>query len=179
MAAANPGWCDSGGKVAYRECKCVLNARGATCAAVIATWACVRMHGEVLIVGSALCSHAACRFRTCSHLTESVGEAVGLLLGVLVMSTLENGVVMFIERFSLLLALAWGMCIFAIICTLGTCCTEDVSEGVAVCSNWLGCAFMCACVAPTICCRSWWPENFCLCLSCLGVWCMCGWLKNS
>ena len=112
-------------------CKRVLNAGGATHAAAVDTWACVRMHGDVLIVGSVHCSHAAHRFQTCSRLMESVGGAVGLLVGALLMGTLGNGVVMFIERFILLLASVWGMGILAVICTLRTCCTEGVS--VAVC----------------------------------------------
>jgi hypothetical protein len=119
------------------------------------------MHGDVLIVGSAHCSHAARRFRTRSRLMESVGGAFGLLVGggavcllvgALLMGTLGNGVVMFIERFILLLASVWGMGILAVICTLRTCCTEGVS--VAVCSNRLGCAFICACVVSTIHWRS-------------------------
>jgi hypothetical protein len=130
----------------------VLNAGGATRAAAIATWACVRMCGDVLIVGSALLSRAARRFQTHSHLMDLVGGAVGLLVGVLLMGTLENGVVMFIECVILLLASVWGMGILEIVCTLGTCCTAGVS--VAVCSNWLACAFICACVASTIHWRS-------------------------
>ncbi len=58
-------------------CKCVLNAGGATRAATVATWACVHMRGDALIVGSALRSRAARCFRMRSHLMESVGGAVG------------------------------------------------------------------------------------------------------
>jgi hypothetical protein len=76
---------------------------------------------------------------------ESVGGAVGLLVGALLMGILGNGVVMFIECVIFLLASVWGMGILAVVCTLGTCCTEGVS--VAMCSNRLGCAFICACVA--------------------------------
>ncbi len=142
-------------------CERVLNAGGATHAAAIATWACVQMHGDVLIVGSARRSPAARHFRTRSRLMESVGGAVGLLVGggafgllvgALLMGTLGNGVVMFIKRVILLLASVWGMGILAVVCTLGTCCTGGVS--VAVCSNQSGCAFICICVASTICWRS-------------------------
>ena len=94
-------------------CKRELNAGGATHAAAIATWACVQMHGDVLIVGSARRSPAARHFRTRSRLMESVGGVVGLLVGsravgllvhALLMGTLENFVVMFIECVILLLA---------------------------------------------------------------------------
>ncbi len=130
----------------------MLNAESTACAATVATWAHVHKRGDVLIIGSALRSHAACRFRTHSRLMEPVGGAVGLLVGTLLMGTLGNGVVMFIERIILLLASVWGMGILAVVYTLGTCCTGGVS--VAVCSNWSGYAFICACVASTICWRS-------------------------
>ncbi len=139
----------------------MLNAGGATHAAAVATWACVRMHGDVLIVGSVHCSHAAHRFQTCSRLMESVGGAVGLLVGggavgllvgALLMGILGNGIVVFIKRIILLLASVWGMGILAVICTLGTRCIGGVS--VAVCSNRSGCAFICTCVASTIHWRS-------------------------
>ena len=61
---------------------------------------------------------------------------------------------MLIERVTLLFISVWGMGPLAVICTLGTCCPHGVSEGVAACSNWSGCAFICACVASTIHCRS-------------------------
>ncbi len=85
-------------------CEHVLNAGGATHAATVATWAHVCMHGDVLFVGSALCSCAAGRFQTRSRLTESVGGAVSLLVGTLLMGTLGNDVVMFVECIILLLA---------------------------------------------------------------------------
>ncbi len=150
--ATNPEQRDGGGKLDCRVCKRVLNAGGATRAAAIATWACVRMRGDVMIVGSAICSRAACCFRMHSHLMESVGGAVGLLVGTLLMGTLENGVVMFIKHVILLLASVWGMGILAVVYTLRTHCTGGVS--VAVCSNRSGCAFICACVASTIRWRS-------------------------
>ncbi len=59
--ATNPGRHDCGGKLDCCVCECVLNAGVATCAATVATWACVRMCGDVLIVGSALRSCAAHR----------------------------------------------------------------------------------------------------------------------
>jgi hypothetical protein len=152
MAAANPGQRDGGSKLDCRVCERVLNAGGATCAAAVATWACVCMRGDALIFGSALCSHAACRFRMYSRLMELVGGAFGLLVGALSMGTLRNGVVMFIECVICLLASVWGMGILAVVCTLRPCCTRGVS--VALCSNWLGCAFICACVASTIRWRS-------------------------
>jgi hypothetical protein len=49
---------------------------------------------------------------------ESVGGAVGLLVGVLLLGTLGNSVVMFIERVIFLLASVWGMGILAVVCTL-------------------------------------------------------------
>ena len=114
-----------------------------------------------MIVGSACRSCAARRFQMRSCLMESVGGAVGLMVGcgavgllvhALLMGTLGNGVIMFIERVILLLASVWGMGILAVVCTLGTHCTGGVS--VAMCSNRSGCAFICACVASTICWRS-------------------------
>ncbi len=152
MAAANPGQRDSGSKLDCCVCKRVLNTGCATCAAAVATWACVHMRGDVLIVGSALCSRAARHFQMHSHLMESVGGAVGLLVGALLMGTFRNGVVIFIKHFILLLASMWGMGILAVVCTLGTHCTGEVS--VVVCSNQSGCAFICACVGSTVCWRS-------------------------
>jgi hypothetical protein len=151
MAAANPGQRDGGGKLDCRVCKCVLNAGGATCAAAVATWDCVCMRGDVLILGSVLHSCAARCFRMRSRLIKSVGGA-GLLVSALLMGTLGNGTVMFIKHVILLLASVWGMGILAVVCTLGTRYTGGVS--VAVCSNWSGCAFICACVASAICWRS-------------------------
>jgi hypothetical protein len=148
-AAANPGHSDGGSKLGCCVCKHVINAGGAICAAAVATWVCVCMRGDLFIVASALCSCAARCFQTWFCLMESVGGAVGLLVGALLMDTLGNGIVMFIKRVILLLASVWGMGILAVICTLGTHCTGGIS--FAVCSNWLGCAFICACVASTIC----------------------------
>ncbi len=144
----NPGQRDGGGKLDCHVRERVLNAGGTTCAAAVATWACVRMRGDVLIVGSVLRSRAAHCFRTHSHLMESVGGAVGLLVGALLMGTLGNGIVMLIKCVILLLASVWGMGILAVVCTLGTCSTGGVF--VDVCSSWLGCTFICACVASTI-----------------------------
>ncbi len=124
---------DGSSKLDCHVCKGVLNAGGATHAAAVATWARVRMRGDVLIVGSALCSHAAHHFRMRSRLMESIGGAVEMLVDALLMSTLVNGVAMFIKCLILLLASVWGMGILAVICILGTRCTRGVS--VAVCSN--------------------------------------------
>ncbi len=85
----NPGRHDGGGKLDCHACKRVINAGGATRAAAIATWACIRMHGDMLIVGSALHSCAARRFRARSHLMELVGGAVGFLVGALLMAPSE------------------------------------------------------------------------------------------
>ncbi len=107
----------------------MLNAGGATCAASVATWARVHMCGDVLNIGSACGSRAARHFRTRSRLMESVGGVVGLLVGsravgllvhALLMGTLGNGIVMFIECVILLVASVWGMGILAVVCTLGT-----------------------------------------------------------
>ena len=67
------------------------------------------MCGVVLIVGSALCSRAARCFRAHSQLVELVGRAAGLLVGLLLLSTLKTGIIMFIERVTLLLTSLWGM----------------------------------------------------------------------
>ncbi len=139
----------------------MLKAGGATRAAAIVTWACACMRGDMLIVGSVRRSCAACCFRMRSHLMESVGgvvgllvggRAVGLLVGALLMGTLGNGIVMFIKRVITLVASVWGMGILAVVCTLGTCCTGGVS--VAMYLNWSSCAFICTCVASTIHWRS-------------------------
>ena len=53
-----------------------------------------------------------------------------------------------------LLTSVWGMGTLVVIYTLETCCRCEVSVGVAMCSNWLGCVFICACVASAIHCRS-------------------------
>lgn len=142
----------------------MLNAGGAICAATVVTWACVRICGDddVLIIGSALRSRAARRFRMRSRLMVTVSGVVGLLVDALLMGTLGNGVVMFIEHVIRLLVSLWGMGIFAVVCTLGTCCictlrtccVGGVSVCVAMCSNLSGCALICACVVSTICCRS-------------------------
>ena len=92
----------------------------------------------------------------------TVSGVVGLLVDALLMGTLGNGVVMFIEHVIRLLVSLWGMGIFAVVCTLGTCCictlrtccVGGVSVCVAMCSNLSGCALICACVVSTICCRS-------------------------
>jgi hypothetical protein len=47
------------------------------------------------------------------------GGAVGLLVGALLMGTLGNGIVMFIECIFHLLASVWGMGILVVVCTLG------------------------------------------------------------
>ncbi len=84
----NPGRREGGGKLDCCVCKRVFNAGNATHAAAIATWACVCMRGDVLIVGSALLSHAALHFQMRSCLMESVGVAVDLLVGALLMGAL-------------------------------------------------------------------------------------------
>ena len=169
--ATNPGRRDGGGKLDWRAHKCVLNAGGAICAAAVVTWACVLMCGDVLIVGSALRSRAARRFRMRSRLMVPVGRVVSLLLDALLMGILGNGIVMFINinRAIRLLASLWGMGMFAVVCTFGTCCgctlrtccVGGVSVCVAMCSNLSGCALICTCVVSTFCCRSfvageWW-----------------------
>ncbi len=108
---------------------------GAPQATAVATWALVRMGGDVLIGVAALRSRRACRFLRCSHLVESVGMLVGtpLLLG-----TLGTGVCMSMEHVILLLSSIWGVGTLGGFCTLGTHCMLGVVEGVAVSSKQSG-----------------------------------------
>ena len=85
------------------------------------------MRGDMLTIGSALRNRAAHRFQTRSCHMESVGGVVGLLVVALLMDALRNDVVMFIGRVIHLLASVWGMGMLAVVCTLGTHCTEGVS----------------------------------------------------
>jgi hypothetical protein len=116
----------------------VLTEGGTTWAAAVATWALVRIGGEVLIGVAALRSRTACCFLMCSRLVESVGILGGapLLLG-----TLGTGLCVSIERV-ILLSLS--------ILDVGTHCMWGVAEGVAVSLNRSGRAFTWACVASMI-----------------------------
>ena len=95
---------------------------GATWAAFVATWALVRMQGDVLIGVTAFCSRTACRFLRRSHLVESVGMLVGLLVGAPLLGTLGTGICMSMEHVILLLTLIWGVGTLGGGCTLGTRC---------------------------------------------------------
>jgi len=79
---------------------------GATWAAAVATWALVRIGGEVLIGVAVLHSRTACCFLFRSCLVESVGMLGGapLLLGIL-----GTGVCVSIECKILLLLSIWGV----------------------------------------------------------------------
>jgi len=113
---------------------------GAICAAAVATWACVRMRSDVLIVGSVLRSCAARHFRMRSRLMASVGGVVGLLLDSLLMCTLGNGVIMFIKCVTCLLASLWGMGIFAVFAPL-----EPVAVAPLKLVAWEGCPYVLLC----------------------------------
>ena len=97
---------------------------------------------------------------------ESVGGVVGLLVDALLMDALRNDVVMFIGRVIHLLASVWGMGMLAVVCTLGTHCTEGcllpVFKLVRLSLNCVPVLHQLFDVGPS------WPESVCLCLSCLG-----------
>jgi hypothetical protein len=111
---------------------------GATWDASVATWAPVRMRGDVLIGVAAFRSHMACRFLRHSRLVESVGMLVGLLVGAPLLGTLGTGVCMSMEHVILLLTLIWGVGTLGGGCTLGTLCVWRLVEGVALSSKHSG-----------------------------------------
>jgi hypothetical protein len=120
---------------------------GATCAAAVATWALVRIRGDVLSGVAASCSHTGCHFLRHSHLVALVGLLIGALL---LLDTLRIGVCVSMERVILLLSSVWGVGMLVGVCTLGTCCMLGVAGGVAVSSKQPGCVCVWACVVSMI-----------------------------
>jgi hypothetical protein len=98
----------------------VLMEEEATWAASVATWALVCVQGDVLIGVAAFCSCTARFFLRRSHLDESVGMLVGLLVGTPLLGTLGSGVCMSMERVILLFTLIWGVGTLGGGCILGT-----------------------------------------------------------
>ncbi len=131
-AASKPGQCEGGGSLDCCACDLVLMEGGATWAASIATWALVCMRGDVLIgVAAFRCRTARCFLRR-THLVESVGMLVGLLVGAPLLGTLGTGVCMSMECMILLLTLIWGVGTLGGGCTLRTHCAWGLAEGVAL-----------------------------------------------
>ncbi len=120
---------------------------GATCAAAVATWALVRICGDVLSGVAASRRHPACHFLRHSHLVALVGLLIGALLRL---DTLGIGVCVSMERVIFLLPSVWGVGTLVGVCTLGTCCMLGVPGGPAVSSKQSGCVCMWACVASMI-----------------------------
>ncbi len=137
-AAAKPGQCEGGSSLNCCACDLVLMERGATWAASIATWALVCTQGDVLIGVAAFCSCTARRFLRRSHLVESVGMLVDLLVGAPLLDTLGTGVCVRMERVILLLTSIWGVGTLGGDCTLGTHCVSGLAEGVALSSKHSG-----------------------------------------
>jgi hypothetical protein len=127
-AAAKPGQCEGGGSLDCRARDLVLMEGGATRAAAVATWALVCTRGDVLIGVAALRSRTARRFLRHSHLVESVGMLVGLLVGAPLLSTLGTGVCVSMECVILLLSLIWGVGTLGGGCPLLTRCVWGLAE---------------------------------------------------
>ncbi len=115
--------------------KHVRRAVGAACAAAVVRCARVLMHGGAVIVVVVLRNRAVRCFCTCSRLVASVGMAVGLHVGALMLGTLGTGAVIVIERIIRLVSFMWGMGSLVGVCTLGACCIFIESVGVAVISS--------------------------------------------
>jgi hypothetical protein len=156
-AAAKPGQCEGGGALDCRARDLVLMEGGATWAAAVATCALVCTQGDVLVDVAALHSHAARRFlmRSC------LAELVGMLVSVMLPSTLGTDGHASMERAILLLSSVWiagtlggvctlGTCGMLGVCTLGTRCMLGVAEGVAMSSKRSVRACTWACVASMI-----------------------------
>ncbi len=139
-AAAKPGPCEGGGSLNCCACDLVLMEGGATWAASVATWALVCTWGDVQIGVAAFRSRTACRFLRHSHLVESVGMLVGLLVGAPLLGTLGTGVCMSMEHRILLLTLIWGVGTLGGGCTFGTHCAWGLAESVALSLKRSGCA---------------------------------------
>jgi hypothetical protein len=160
-AAAKPGQREGGGALDCRACDLVLMEGGATWAAAVATWALVCMQGDVLVGVAALRSRAAC----CFLMRSCLAELVGMLVGIMLLSTLGTDDGASMEHVILLLSSVWvagtlrgirtlGTCGMLGVCTLGTRCMLGVAEGVATSSKQSGHACTWACVASMIRWRS-------------------------
>ena len=121
-AVTKPGRREGGGALDCRALDLVLMDGGATCAAAVATWALVRIQGDVLVGKVALHILVAHCFRMRSHLAESVV----LLVGVTLLSTLGNDGCTSMEHVILLLSSVWVACTLGGVCTLRTCCMLGV-----------------------------------------------------
>ncbi len=131
------------------ECVCdlVLLKGGATCAAVVATWALVCVQGDVIVGVAALHSRDTRRFlmRFC------LADSVGMFVGVTMLCTLRTDGCASMDRVTLLLSLVFvagtfggtctlGTCDMLGVCTLGTRCVLGVVEDVATSARRSGCA---------------------------------------
>jgi hypothetical protein len=85
-AAAKPVRREGGDALDCCACDLVLMEGGATWAAAVATWALVRTQGDVVVGVAVLRSRAARHFLMRSHLA----ELVGMLVGVMLLSTLQT-----------------------------------------------------------------------------------------
>ncbi len=94
----------------------------------------------MLIGVAAFHSCTARRFLRRSHLVESFGMLVGLLVGTPLLGTLGTGVCVSMERVILLLILIWGVGTLGGGCTLGTRYVWGLAEGVALSSKHSGLA---------------------------------------
>jgi hypothetical protein len=160
-AAAKPGRREGGGAL---DCTrdLVHMEGGATRAAAVATWALVRVRGDVLGGVAALRSRDARRFQMHSHLAESVGM---LLVFRTLLCTLGTDGCASMERVIFLASSVWvtgtlgGNCTLGThgmsgVCTLGTPCMLGVVESVATSSKRSGHACTWAFVASMMRWRS-------------------------
>ncbi len=99
--------------------KHVRRAGAAACAAAVARCVRVLICGGVVIVMVALRSRAVRCFCTRSCLVASMGLAVGLHVGTLMLGTLGTGAIVVIELVILLVSFVWGMGSLVGVCTLG------------------------------------------------------------
>ncbi len=119
----------------FQTRKRVCRARGAAYAAAVARCVRVVICGGAVIVVVPLRNRAVRCFCMRSHLVASVGLAVGLHMGALMLGTLGTGAVVVIERAILLMSFVCGMGSLVGVCTLGACCICIESVGVAVVSS--------------------------------------------
>ncbi len=113
-AAAKPGRREGGGALDCRACDLVLMKGDATWAAAVATWALLHAQGDVPVGVAVLRSRAACRFLMRSCLADSVG----MLVGVMLLSTLGTDGHASMEHVILLLSSVWIVGTLVGICTL-------------------------------------------------------------
>ncbi len=114
---AKPGQREGGGALDCCARDLVLMEGGATWAAAVATWALVRTRGDVLVGVAVLRSRAARHFLMHSCLA----ELVGMLIGIMLLSTLGTDGRTSMERVILLLSSVWIAGTLVGVCTLGTC----------------------------------------------------------